>query len=414
MTPTSLPTLLLLLSLPCLLWTQGPDSAPALKEAGVDQICVPADAGTTASSGNATAGAGAADAAAAWRAAGVSVRVLDASDVASREALTTPGITARAGLASPTRVPWVTANGWQFRRKQADRAGRAGGATRTATSAGNASKTGSAPGRYAYDVPAGRGALAAAEAFAYGADAVLKIDPADLPDVGRMLAFLRTVPAADLPDLADFAVVDDGSPLVGEVLNLLERRNLLFQIVHQPSPRFRINVAVGSTQYPQADAADPSAFALKVRRALTDARRSLRVYGSEVVIARLTGNAHRVRLHLLNYSGRDIQGLRIRLRGRYREAHTFSAAGAGSGGGGTAASAGTATSGSPSAAPTANAGAGPDERDAAVTLTDFVTTGGATEFSVPSIGVYTVVDLTPLPSASRPARSAAPASQAHR
>ena len=34
-------------------------------------------------------------------------------------------------------------------------------------------------GKYRYELPAGKGALAAAEAVAYGADAVLKIDPAD-------------------------------------------------------------------------------------------------------------------------------------------------------------------------------------------------------------------------------------------
>src|SRR5262249_31804126 len=147
------------------------------------------------------------------------------------------------------------------------------------------------------------------------------------------------VPAADLPDIADVAVVDDGSPLVGEVMNLLERRNLLFQIVRKPSPRFRINIALGTKQYPQADAADPSAFALKIRHQLTDHRRTLRSYGSEVVIARLTGDAHRVRLHLLNYSGREIQGLRIRLRGTCREGQTYiasAAAAAASGSPGTA------------------------------------------------------------------------------
>src|SRR5262249_56012660 len=111
--------------------------------------------------------------------------------------------------------------------------------------------------------------------------------------------------------------------LVGEVMNLLERRNLLFQIVRKPSPRYRINIALGTKVYPQADAADPSAFALKIRHQLTDRRRMLRVYGSEVVIARLTGDAHRVRLQLLNYGGREIQGLRIRLRGTYRANQTF-------------------------------------------------------------------------------------------
>ena len=143
-----------------------------------------------------------------------SARITDA-ELASREALPTPGLTPRAGLASPTRSPWIVANGWRFTRHPA--------------------------AKYVYDVPAGRAALAAAEAFAYGADAVLKIDPADLGTLGAMLAFLEALPAVDLPPVSDLAIVDDGSAITGEVMNLLARRNLLFQVVQAPSPRFPLN-----------------------------------------------------------------------------------------------------------------------------------------------------------------------------
>ena len=82
-----------------------------------------------------------------------STSALADAELASREALPTPGITALAGLASPTRSPWIIANGWHFTRH---------------------------PGaKYRYALPAGKAALAAAEAFAYGADALLKVDPAD-------------------------------------------------------------------------------------------------------------------------------------------------------------------------------------------------------------------------------------------
>ena len=102
----------------------------------------------------------------------------------SREALPSPGTTPRPELASPTRSPWIIANGWRFTRH---------------------------PGRkYVYEVPAGKAALAAAEVFAYGADAVLKIDPADLADLGRMLTFLQALPPVDLPTVSDLAIVDDG------------------------------------------------------------------------------------------------------------------------------------------------------------------------------------------------------------
>src|SRR5262249_56531339 len=85
--------------------------------------------------------------------------------------------------------------------------------------------------------PAGKAALAAAEAFAYDANAALKIDPADVGSLGDMLRFLASLPPADLPAVSDLAIVDDGSAIAGEVMNLLARRNLLFDVVQAPTPR---------------------------------------------------------------------------------------------------------------------------------------------------------------------------------
>ena len=211
--------------------------------------------------------------------------------------------------------------------------------------------------KYVYDVPAGKAALAAAEAFAYGADAVLKIDRADVRSLGEMLKFLEALPTVDLPTASDFAVMDDGSAIVGEVMNLLARRNLLFEVVQAPLPRFTINIRIGAPEYPREEAADPSAFALKIRRQLTDDQRALRVYGSEVVICRLTAGAGRARLHLINYGGREIEGLRIRVRGAYNtgEAHV--------------------------------AGAG------RLALEDQTVASGVTEFSIPRLMTYAVIDL---------------------
>jgi hypothetical protein len=307
------PVLVALLSLPCAYWTEGVETRAALEAAGVKRLCVPSERVD------------------AWRAAGFSASPLTSTDLASREALPTPGTTARAGQASPTRSPWIVASGWRFTR--------------------NPRK------KYQYDLPAGKAALAAAEAFAYGADAVLKVNPSDLGSLGGMLTFLEGLPGADLPPVSDLAVVDDGSAVTGEVMNLLTRRNLLFEVVPAPSLRFRINIALGSPGYPIAEAADPSGFVLKIRRQLTDEQRSLRVYGSEVVICRLTGNAERARLHVLNYGGREIEGLRLRVRGAYRdgEAHV--------------------------------PGAG------RVSLQDHVAADGATEFSLPRLTTYAVIDL---------------------
>jgi hypothetical protein len=307
------PLLALALSLPCVYWTQGVESRAVLEAAAIKRICV------------------APERADAWRAAGFTVTPLTAAELSSRESLPSPGTTPRAGLASPTRSPWIVSSGWRFTRH---------------------------PGtKYVYDVAAGKSALAAAEVFAYGVDAVFKVVPGELANLGRILTFLEALPPAALPAVSDLAIVDDGSAMTGEVMNLLARRNLLFQVVQAPSPQFSINIRIGTPEYPRDEAADPSAFAQKIRRQLTDERRALRVYGSEVVICRLTADAGRARLHLINYGGREIEGLRIRVRGTYSDGEVH-VAGAGR-----------------------------------LALEDRVVSGGATEFTIPRITTYAVVDL---------------------
>src|SRR5438093_11559664 len=110
-------TLLLALALPCVFAGDGAAARTKLEAAGVTRICADAD-------------------------------------LASREKLPAPGTAPRPGLASPTRSPWIVANGWRFIRNPAR--------------------------KYLYDVPAGKAPLAAAEAFAYGADVALTINPADV------------------------------------------------------------------------------------------------------------------------------------------------------------------------------------------------------------------------------------------
>ena len=262
---------LLLTAAPVLYWPQPVDTAPALRAAGITRPCVPADAVS------------------AWRAAGFEAA---ACETGGRTVLKTLGLVARADVAAPTQRPWINANGWRFLRRPAD--------------------------RYWIDVPAGRAALAAAEVFAYGVDAVVAVEPSDLADVGGALAFLAGLPPGDLPPVADLTLVDDGSEETAEVLNLLARRNILYAVTPKP-PRAAVGLVVrpGSKAFPKKEAADPDAFALKVRRTLGDDNRSLRLYGTEVVLARVTGDATRRRVHLLNYSGRVIEGVRVRLRGRW-------------------------------------------------------------------------------------------------
>jgi hypothetical protein len=267
----------------------------------------------------------------AWRAAGFKVVAMPRNELEGRERLLPPGIQRKYNVASPTRVPWVDANGWRFLRAPS--------------------------GQYLYDLSPGKAALAAAESFVYNADAVVKIEPADLVEFGQMLAFLRPLPTDELPSVADFVVIDTGTVASGEMMNLLLRRNLLFQLEKFPSALHRINIKLGTREYPESIAADPGAFAQKIRQQLGDENRSLRIYGSEVVLARLLSDSTKLRLHLLNYGGREIEGLRVRLRGKF-------------------------ASGSAMVAGIGRA-----------SLADFLVEGKATEFTIPQMGSYALIEL---------------------
>jgi len=307
---------LLAVLLPGLFWNKDPETASALKQAGIERLYVPAEK------------------AAAWRAAGFNAVALGAATLSGLEKVDAPRVEWKMDVASATRAPWIDANGWRFTRQ---------------------------PGRRWYEEPPnGAGALAAAEAFAYDADAILRIAPGDLPAFGRMLEFLKRADQAPMPALANIGLIDDGSDLVAEVMNLLARKNLLYRIVPAPEPSLDLNVRIGSREFPRQAAEDPGAFASLVRQRLTDDKRLLRIYGSDVVIGRLTGQGPRARLHLLNYAGREVQGLRVRLRGRYKG--TLRAAGI--------------------------------ERAA---LEDSLLTREATEFSIPAMMAYAIVDLEALP-----------------
>ncbi len=290
--------------LPGLFWTGAPDTAAALRRAGIEQFCAPPAQ------------------VASWTQAGFSVAPLTDAELHSRIELSSPGIDRKVTVASATTAPWVDANGWRIRRKP--------------------------DGEFYYEPGAGAGALAAAEAFAFGANAILKIDPADLNEVGKMFQFLRTLPEKKLPDIADFGFIDDGSDDAAEILNLLSRRNLLYKIVRAPDPHLRLNVKTNED--------NPQLFAAKIREQITDDQRSLRVYGSEVVLCRLVGDNSQARIHVLNYGRRGLDGVRLRVRGTYAHAKLYAPAAAGQ-------------------------------------ITDFTTLDGFTEFSLPEIGAYAVVDL---------------------
>ena len=297
--------ILLLLALPTLFWDGGSPGAPALKKAGITHILVPPSQLES------------------WKS--IPGIAAGAADLASAAKLVAPGVENRTGEASASRAPWLNSNGWKFLRQPA--------------------------GRFYYDAPGKQAALAAAEAFSYDAAATIRTDAAGLEPLGEMLAFLRGPSPAPGPALADIGFIDDGSPAAGEVMNLLIRNNLLFRIVPSPDPHLKLTVRFGSSDYPLSEAGNPAMMAHKIRGDLTDDRRTVRIYGSAVVIARVTGSAGRARIHLLNYAGaaRKVEGIRVRVLGRYSKHQQE--------------------------------------------LLDYTFDSTATEFTVPELKIYTVVDL---------------------
>ncbi len=205
--------------------------------------------------------------------------------------LNEPRVQYRNNEASATRSPWIDANGWRILRTP--------------------DKT------FVYHVKGEAAALAAAEAFMYGTPALISADASGADAFAKMLDFLKTVPQLDLPPVADFGVVDDASDATAELLNLLTRMNLLYKIEKNPDRNFHVNVHLGTKEYPQEEAQNPSVLAHKIRSQLGDDNRSLRLYGSEVVVGRLTAGPRQARVFLLNYATRPALGLRVRIRGAY-------------------------------------------------------------------------------------------------
>ncbi len=295
--------LLALAALPGIFWNGAPDTAPTLRDAGVRSIYV-ADA-------------------AAWK--GVAGITAEAIDLTKLIKLKTPAVNYRFEQASASRVPWLDSNGWRFLRQPG--------------------------GRFYYD---SGGPLAAAEAFVWHAEALVNADPATMKPLANMLDVLQPLAAdaADWQPVADFNFIDHGDSTAAEVMNLLVRGNLLFRVTHAPDPKLKLTVQLGTKRYPLEQARNPAAMAQIIRADLTDDRRSLRIYGSPVVVGRLESSRGRLRVHLLNYDAtRKINGLRIRVFGEFA-------------------------------------------RSQGATVLDFSAGGGATEFTLPELKIYAAIDLS--------------------
>ena len=299
-----MPLAFLAVLLPTLFWDRPVATADTLRKAGIERLAVPAGQEP------------------AWRKLGFAA---DEFDRARAVQAVAPKVEYHMDVASATRVPWVDANGWRFERE---------------------------PRRaFFYDAPAGSAALAAAEAFAYGAEAAIRAAPEDLAPFAAMLKFLGEIDQARLPVSANIGVLDDGSDTMAEVLNLLARHNLLFHVIPAADLKYGLNIR----HVPEA--VNPYEFAMKVRRDLTDERRLVRIFGSTVVLVRLTGDSSQARVHLLNYGKAAVKGLRVRVLGAYAQGKLA-------------------------------AFEHPVEA-----LEEYSVEDGATEFTIPVLGAYAVVDL---------------------
>jgi len=268
-------------------------------------------------------------------AAGISRRCTSA-EAAGYTRLPTPGIRGRAEEASATRQAWIIANGWRFERYRARNQ------------------------VYRYELPSGKTVLAVAEAFAWDADVWMKIDPAELPHFARMSAFLRAHAAEPMPPVVNIGMLDDGSPLAGEIMNLMARKNLLFQVISSPEAGYDFVFRLGSEK-PKTYPANPADYAESVRKQLGDEKRAVRIYGTSSVLVRLTGAGGKARLHLVNFTQNPIEAVRVRVKGEWSRRS------------------GAAVDGS--------------AQPAALALEDSVMEGGFTEFTIPSLPLYAIIDL---------------------
>ncbi len=306
--------LLFAAALPLLLWDQGVNTAPDLRKAGFSHIAVPAPE------------------AAQWGAIeGISV---DPVDIALTVKLQAPGVALQTDEASASRVPWVSSNGWRFLRQP--------------------------HAKFRYDVPGKTAPLAAAEAFCYGSNALIRTDSDGIAALAKMLQFLQSIDSQAATSIADIQFGDDDSAISAEVMNLMVRDNLLFR-VGPALGNSKLRVQLGTRAYPASSVKDADAIVHKIRANLTDERRSVRLFGTSVVIVRLTSEPGKCRVHLLNYGAGShlrVGGFRVRVLGRYpnHQIHSFDT---------------------------------PDEQ-----LLDYEVQSGATEFTVPDLKSYAVIDLS--------------------
>lgn len=261
--------LLFLTLIPSLLWDQGPQSAPVLEKAGIREIATTGDAG-------------------AWSATRVRATQVDGASLVKLDA---PGVDYQVNRGGATAAPWVNSNLWRVMKER----GKA----------------------FVYDVSGPAVPLAVVEGYVSGGKTHLRLKQEDLGAFVSAVRFLREMDGPPLAPRANFGLVDDGSPDMDEVLNLLVRRNLLFDLIRQPGEFHGPVVRIGAGEYTRELASEPYKFAAVVRSKIGDDRRLVRIYGSETTIVRMAGTPEYSRLHLIQYGRRPVPSLRVRVVGRY-------------------------------------------------------------------------------------------------
>jgi hypothetical protein len=286
--------------LPFLLWDESPATAPQLKKAGIERIAVSGDPQP-------------------WSGTGIEAVRVDGTKMIRLDA---PSVDYQPGVAGATGAPWINSNLWRMIRDREK--------------------------EYLYEVPASSLPLAIGEAYTAGARAYFRVKPADLDRFAMAFGFVRGLDGPPLPDRTNFDVVDDGSEDIDEILNLLVRRNLLFDVVRS-SRNGRMEV--------RKSADDPFLLAAKVRSRIGDDKRLARVYGTETTLVRLFGDEHHARVHLLQYGRNPAAGVRARVLGRYRRVYLS------------------------------------DFGDKLALAKDIVTDETGTEFSIPELRTFAIADL---------------------
>jgi len=265
----------------------------------------------------------------AWSSTGITANVIDPSKITRLDSI---GVDYQIGAAGATAAPWVESNLWRMIRD---------------------------PGAsFLYDVKPASLPLAIAEAYAGGARTYFQLKSEYLDEFAAAYRFLKQLEGPTLSPRVNFTLFDDHSPEIDEVMNLLVRRNLLFVTTNDTRGKHGAKeVRIGSPEYPKKSAADPFVFAAMIRQRIGDPNRLVRIYGSETVLVRLFGDGRRARLHLLQYGDHAVRGLRVRVLGEYPRVRV-SAFG-----------------------------------QSSSLATDIVVETAATEFTVPELGVFAVVDL---------------------